>query len=194
MGLTKDAPVVLVHSSAAKGNFGFVTFAYWTLKTAGFTNMSILNGGIAEWKSAGGEMSKLPVEIIRSNTKTVMNDTWLATHKDVEAVLDGTSTAQLLDARPLHQIMKEASLEGSFTLNAEDLVAGENGQAGDDFSIFLKVKQAGLNWDYDEVITYCNSGALATVDWFMANEIAGISNVKVYGHSLKALKKAEKKG
>lgn len=190
MGLTKDAPVVLVHSSAARGNFGFATFAYWTLKTAGFTNMSILNGGIAEWKAAGGEMSKTPVEITRSDTKIAINDKWLATHEDVDAVLDGTSTAQLLDARPLHQIMQDASLEGSFTLNAVDLVEGENGQAGDDFSIFLKIKQAGLNWDYDEVITYCNNGALATVDWFMANEIAGISNVKVYGHSLKSRQKA----
>lgn len=193
MGLTKDDPVVLVHSSAARGNFGFATFAYWTLKTAGITNMSILNGGISAWKAAGGDMSKVPADITRSNTQIVINDKWLATHEDVDAVLDGTSTAQLLDARPLHQIMQNASLEGSFILNAEDLIEGKNGQAGDDFSIFLKIKQAGLNWEYDEVITYCNSGALATVDWFMANEIAGISNVKVYGHSLKARRQAEKR-
>ena len=192
MGLSYDRPVVLVHSSGAKGNFGFATFAYWTLKTAGFTNMAILNGGIAEWKASGGEMSKEKVKIVKSDTQAFINDEWLATHEDVDAVLDGTSTAQLLDARPLHQIMEDASLEGSFTLNAEDLVAGKNGQAADDLSIFMKIKQAGLDWEYDEVITYCNNGALATVDWFMANEIAGIPNVKVYGHSLKARRKAEK--
>lgn len=191
MGLTKDRPVVLVHSSAAKGNFGFATFAYWTLKSAGFTNMAILNGGIAEWKSAGGEMTQEPTEIVRSDEEVTVVDKWMATHEDVDAVLDGTSSAQLLDARPLHQIMEEGSLEGSFVLNAEELVTGANGKAADDFSIFLKVKQAGLDWEYDEVITYCNNGALATVDWFMANEIAGIPNVKVYGHSLKARKKAE---
>lgn len=191
MGLTKDRPVVLVHSSGAKGNFGFATFAYWTLKSAGFTNMAILNGGIAEWKAIGGEMTTVPTKIVRSDQIATVVDTWMATHEDVDAVLDGTSSAQLLDARPLHQIMEEASLEGSFVLNAEDLVAGENGKAADDFSIFLKIKQAGLDWEFDEVITYCNNGALATVDWFMANEIAGIPNVKVYGHSLKARKKAE---
>ncbi len=190
-GLTMDRPVVLVHSSGAKGNFGFVTFAYWTLKSAGFTNMSILNGGIAAWKRSGGEMTQVPAEIIPSQQLAEINDSWLATHEDVDAVLAGTSNAQLLDARPLHQIMDEAPLEGSFTLNAEDLVAGADGQAGDDLSIFLKIKQAGLDWEFDEVITYCNNGALATVDWFMANEIAGIPNVKVYGHSLKARRKAE---
>lgn len=191
MGLTKDRPVVLVHSSGAKGNFGFVTFAYWTLKTAGFTNMSILNGGIKAWRAADGALSKTPTKIQRSDQVVTVDDTWLATHQDVDAVLDGTSNAQLLDARPLHQIMDEGSLEGSFVLNAEELIAGEDGQAADDLSIFLKIKQAGLDWEYDEVITYCNNGALATVDWFMANEIAGIPNVKVYGHSLKARRKAE---
>ena len=191
MGLTKDRPVVLVHSSGAKGNFGFATFAYWTLKSAGFTNMAILNGGIKAWKASGGEMTQTPTKIVRSDEVAVANHTWLATHEDVDAVLNGTSHAQLLDARPLHQIMDDASLEGSFTLNAEDLIGGEHGQAADDLSIFLKIKQAGLDWEYDEVITYCNNGALATVDWFMANEIAGIPNVKVYGHSLKARRKAE---
>ncbi len=191
-GLTHDKPIVIVHSSAARGNFGSAAFVYWSLKSAGFTNMAILNGGISGWRDIGGEISKTATKITRSDTVVTLDPSWLATHKDVDAVLDGSSRAQLLDARPIHQIMKEASLDGSFTLNAEELVTGEGATAASDESIFMRIKKADLDWQFNDVITYCNNGALAAVDWFMASEIAEIPNVRVYAHSLKARHKAEK--
>lgn len=190
-GLTNDRPIVIVHSSAAKGNFGSAAFVYWTLKSAGFDNMAILNGGIKGWRDIGGEMSTTPTQIVPSTISVSLRDDWLATHEDVDAVLDGTSTAQLLDARPLHQIMENASLDGSFTLDANELVAGQNAQAANDESIFMRIKQADLDWEFNEVITYCNNGALAAVDWFMASEIAEIPNVRIYAHSLNARQKAQ---
>lgn len=190
-GLTHDKPVIIVHSSAAKGNFGSAAFVYWTLKSAGFQNMAILNGGIRGWEEAGGEMSQTFVPITPSSTRASLSPEWLATHEDVDAVLDGTSNAQLLDARPLHQIMENASLDGSFELNANELVAGEGATAVSDESIFMRIKQADLDWEFNDVITYCNNGALAAVDWFMASEIAEIPNVRIYAHSLNARQRAQ---
>ena len=190
-GLTHNQPIVIVHSSAAKGNFGSAAFVYWTLKSAGFQNMAILNGGIRGWEDAGGEMSQTPVPITPSSTRASLSPEWLATHEDVDAVLDGTSNAQLLDARPLHQIMETASLDGSFMLNANELVAGEGATAVSDESIFMRIKQADLDWEFNDVITYCNNGALAAVDWFMASEIAEIPNVRIYAHSLNARQRAQ---
>ncbi|MEO9516311.1 MAG: rhodanese-like domain-containing protein [Paracoccaceae bacterium] len=191
-GLTYDRPIVIVHSSAAKGNFGSAAFVYWTLKSAGFDNMAILNGGIQGWKDIGGTVSTQSTEIVRSDVVVQLDQSWLATHEDVDAVLDGTSTAQLLDARPIKQIMKDASLDGSFTLNAEELVTGDGATAASDQSIFMRIKKADLDWEFNDVITYCNNGALAAVDWFMASEIAEIPNVRVYAHSLKARARAER--
>ncbi len=190
-GIPNDRPIVIVHSSAAKGNFGSAAFVYWTLKSAGFSNMAILNGGIRGWKESGGEMSKISTPIVQSTSQVSLNNKWLATHEDVDAVLDGTSNAQLLDARPLHQIMKTASLDGSFNLNANELVSGSMASAVSDESIFMRIKQADLDWEYNDVITYCNNGALAAVDWFMASEIAEIPNVRIYAHSLNARQKAK---
>lgn len=190
-GLTKGAPIIIAHSSAARGNFGSAAFVYWTLKSVGFENISILNGGVKGWKEAGHPMSKKTTKIVRSDLSVTLDKAWLATHQDVDEVLDGTSTAQLLDARPLHQIMKDASLDGSFTLNAEELVSGTGATAVDDQSIFMRIKQADLDWEFNEVITYCNNGALAAVDWFMASEIAEIPNVRIYAHSLSARQKAK---
>lgn len=190
-GLDHHRPIVIVHSSAAKGNFGSAAFVYWILKSAGFENIAILNGGISGWKDAGGEVSKTPTEITRSTATASLNTKWLATHEDVDEVLAGTSDAQLLDARPLHQIMENASLDGSFTLHAAELITGENATAASDESIFMRIKKADLDWQYTDVITYCNNGALAAVDWFMASEIAEIPNVRIYAHSLNARQRAK---
>lgn len=190
-GLTHDHPIVLVHSSASQGNFGSAAFVYWTLKSAGFDNMAILNGGVTSWQDSGLTLSTTPTPIEPSDTVVSLDDEWLATHEDVDAVLDGTSSAQLLDARPIHQIRKEASLEGSFKLNASELITEDGARAGSDSSIFMRLKRADLDWQYNDVITYCSNGALAAVDWFMASEIAEIPNVRMYAHSLNARQKAK---
>ena len=190
-GLTHTKPIVIVHSSAAKGNFGSAAFVYWMLKSAGFRNMAILNGGIAGWTEMGGAMETTVTPIEPSDVAVTLDTTWLATHSDVDAVLDGTSQAQLLDARPIHQIAENASLDGSFQLHAGELVSGAGATAGSDQSIFMRIKQADLDWQYTDIITYCNNGALAAVDWFMASEIAEIPNVRIYAHSLDARQRAQ---
>ena len=190
-GLTHDKPIVIVHSSAAKGNFGSAAFVYWMLKSTGFERIAILNGGISGWKNAGGAMSKDKTQITPSEISVTLSEVWLATHEDVDAVLAGTSHAQLLDARPLHQAAKNAPLDGAFKLNAEELITGQGATAASDQSIFMRIKQADLDWEYSDVITYCNNGALAAVDWFMASEIAEIPNVRIYAHSLKARDRAK---
>jgi len=190
-GLTHNQPIVLVHSSASEGNFGSAAFVYWTLKSAGFENMAILNGGVTSWQNNGLTLSTTATPIERSGTVVSLSSEWLATHEDVDAVLDGTSDAQLLDARPIHQIMEQESLEGSHTLNASELISEQGARAGSDTSIFMRLKQADLDWQYTDVITYCNNGALAAIDWFMASEIAEIPNVRMYAHSLNARQKAQ---
>ncbi len=193
-GLVKSRPVVIVHSSAAKGNFGSAAWVYWVLKSGGFTDLAILDGGIRAWKTAGQPLTRLGTPIRRSREVALLDTTWLATHEDVDAVIAGTSTAQLLDARPIHQIAGSASLPNSRWLDSGELMNGPDGQAGDQLAIFERLKFADVMWDSQDTITYCNNGLLAAVDWFMASEVAGIPNVRLYGHSLKARKAARPAG
>ena len=187
-GLTKDQPIVIVHGSAATSDLGAAAWAYWLLKTAGFEQLAILNGGMRSWQASGQDISTVPTPIVRSFEVATLNTSWLATHGDVDAVLAGESDAQLLDARPPQQIARKASLQGSVMMDATDLITGEAGQVGELLDIFTRVKEAELTWEFSEVITYCNDGTLAALNWFMASEIAGIPNVRVYGHSLDARK------
>ncbi|QPH55776.1 sulfurtransferase [Pontivivens ytuae] len=183
-GLVPERPVVIVHSSAARRNFGSAAWAYWMLKSAGFEDIAILDGGIRAWRDQGYAMSERPGRIVPIDLDLTLDRTWLATHADVNAVLRGESEAVLLDARPLWQIARRESLPGSTLLNGITLLEHEDGRAGDEMSIFERIKNAQhVDWMSD-VITYCNNGTLAAIDWFMASEIAGIENVRIYGHAL----------
>ncbi len=48
-GLEKDRPVLVVHAGASETDFGAAARVYWTLKTAGFPQLAVLNGGYEGW-------------------------------------------------------------------------------------------------------------------------------------------------
>src|SRR6185295_14179906 len=57
LGIDEDTHVVVVPAGVNVLDFGSAARTYWTLKYVGVKNLSILDGGIAAWRSAG-----LPVE------------------------------------------------------------------------------------------------------------------------------------
>ena len=58
IGADIDTPVVVVHRGDSYSDFGAAARVYWSLKTAGLTQLAILNGGFQAWKQAG-----LPISI-----------------------------------------------------------------------------------------------------------------------------------
>ena len=57
LGIDEDTRVVVVPAGVNVLDFGSAARTYWTLKYVGVKNVSILDGGVAAWRSAG-----LPVE------------------------------------------------------------------------------------------------------------------------------------
>src|SRR6478736_7094484 len=99
LGIDEDTHVVVVPAGVNVLDFGSAARTYWTLKYVGVKNVSILDGGVAAWRSAG-----LPVEhglkppSPKVFTATVDNSI-LALANDVEAI-EGKGGATLVDARP----------------------------------------------------------------------------------------------
>ncbi len=52
LGIDEDSYVVVVPAGVSATDFGSATRIYWTLKVAGISNLSILDGGIAAWTAA----------------------------------------------------------------------------------------------------------------------------------------------
>ncbi|MBT6305202.1 MAG: sulfurtransferase, partial [Rhodospirillaceae bacterium] len=56
LGLQQDEPIVIISEGDSNTDFGAAARVYWTLKSTGFQDLSILNGGRIAWRDA-----KLPL-------------------------------------------------------------------------------------------------------------------------------------
>jgi len=68
-------------------------------------------------------------------------------------------------------------------INFDKFWDAKNGRFASKDTIDGLVKQAGLV-DKDGVITFCNTGHLASIAWFGLSEIAGLKGVRLYDGSM----------
>ena len=192
LGLTLDKPVVIVPEGKTDTDFGAAARVYWTLKSSGFSDLSILNGGALAWESAGLAMSADPVVPQPSELDISFSDQWTADTEQVSAVARGEVDALLLDARPddFYQGRKShaAAARPGTLPGAENHVYtsffSEGSPAMSDISDPSSLReQLGID-DGEEVVSFCNTGHWAATNWFALSEVAGIENVKLYPGSM----------
>jgi len=192
LGLELDRPVVIVAQGDTDTDFGGAARVYWTLKSSGFTQLSVLNGGEQVWVNNGLPVSTDKVEPEPTELAISWNDAWTATTPDVDAVVAGTQKAALVDARPpaffegkaAHPAAaRPGTLPGAesypytnfFQSGATAITPG--GDAG-------AIRKALGIKDDEEVVSFCNTGHWAATNWFAMSELAGMKDVKLYPGSM----------
>ncbi|HET9717537.1 MAG TPA: sulfurtransferase [Pseudolabrys sp.] len=188
LGIDEDSRVIVVPAGVNVLDFGSAARTYWTLKYAGVKNVSILDGGIAAWRTAS-----LPLEAgvkapsPKIFTATVDNSI-LATASDVEAI-ESKGGASLIDARPASFFLgKEKApaskayghIPGAVNVDsAEFYDSGTNRlrSKADLAVIAKKVPDTHL-------VNYCNTGHWAATDWFVFHELLGYKDAKLYAGSM----------
>ena len=95
LGLTPETRTVLVYTGVDSTDFATAARSYWTLKSLGVRDISILNGGLNAWRGAGLPVSNQPAQVARSNWRPRFNPRWLATRDGSEffAVLNEALSA-----------------------------------------------------------------------------------------------------
>src|SRR5882762_10342205 len=99
LGIDEDSHVVVVPAGVSYSDFGAAARTYWTLKYAGIGNVSILDGGLAAWKSAGLTLdtgARAPSPAIFTST---IDKSILALASEVEK-LEASGGVSLIDAPP----------------------------------------------------------------------------------------------
>lgn len=187
-GLTMGKPVVIAYLGANPSDFGAAARVYWTLKSAGFVQISILDGGVQAWAEAGLPLTTHPVTPEPSGIRTTFSTQWLATRDEVKAISRGDAPGALIDARPDVFLSGEkkhpaATLAGTIP-NARQFQFTQwfDGQkaavGGGLLARFRKPDGDG------PVVSFCNTGHWAAINWFMMSEIQGIDGVKLYPESM----------
>ncbi len=185
LGIDEDSRVVIVPAGVSATDFGSATRVYWTLKVAGLSRLSILDGGQAAWVAAGygvetGTNTPSPTIFTASLNRDLM-----AVTADVEKIL-GDGNGALVDARAppyfLGKLKADAAqayghIPGAISLDSETFYDPKTNRLrprAELAAIAARVPAAV------PVVTYCNTGHWASTDWFVLSELLGRRDVRLY--------------
>ena len=149
--------------------------AWWLLTASGLTNVRILDGGLAAWVAAGGELQTGEVTAEPGNVTVLHEDMYDSSRPTLTAEQVGEVT--LLDARPAERFRGDGDepagavsghIPGAKSLPFAALLDADGTFLGDDALAGL-LAERGVGGDGDggggegPVGAYCGSGISATV-------------------------------
>jgi len=195
LGIGRADRVVVTYHGKNATDFGAAARVYWTLKSAGLTEIAILNGGLVAWTRAGQGLSTDTAVIERSTEAFSLSGEWMITRAGVRAVVDGSADAQIIDARPLpffkgarkHKAARAAgTIEGAAQITHSTWFRRDDKRRiGSVEDIIRLAREAGVeSGEARPIASFCNTGHWAATNWFALSELAGVRNVKLYPESM----------
>lgn len=191
LGLTPQTHAVIVYAGEDSTDFGSAARVYWTLKSLGVRELSVLNGGQKAWQAAGLPTTPRVVPAMASNWQPQFDDRWLATRSDVQGALDSEQVL-LVDARP------EPFFAGRKAHPAAGSWGTLPGAVNLDNARFFKPDGAALmskpelaqvvrplqQAPGEETVSFCNTGHWAATEWFVLSEVLGTPGARLYPGSM----------
>ena len=193
LGLTASTHAVVVSTGKDATDFGASARVYWTLKSLGLTELSIVNGGMQAWAEAGLPQTTASTVIAPTTFAPTFDSRWLATREQVVQHVQ-KQDALLLDSRPtaFYQGNTQAptakaagTLPGAqhFDFNQWFTPGSSHFNQAGAADVASKIQLPAADADIPTV-AFCNTGHWAATEWFAVSEIAGQPNTKLYAGSM----------
>ena len=196
-GLNKTAkPIVIVPTGESVDSMDMATRLYFQLRYFGEPRdkVAILNGGVNAWIQAGYPVSTAKVSPPKGDWAAGAEDK--AILASLQQVKEGLQSGkeQFVDARPTAQFLgivkkpinKTAGhLPGARSLPTDAIVKPVG--AAHEFMTADQYKKIYAEFNIQPespTITYCNTGHLASGAWFVAHEVLGNKNSRLYTGSM----------
>jgi thiosulfate/3-mercaptopyruvate sulfurtransferase len=188
LGIDEDMHVVVVPAGVHHTDFGSAARTYWTLKVAGISKVSILDGGYAAWAAEQNAVEAGPSKPSPRIFSATLNKALLAEAGDV-ARIEQTGGATLIDSRPASFFV------GKLKAPAVKAYGHIPRAVNVDSATFYDSRTNRLKPQSElaviaatlpggPAITYCNTGHWAATDWFVLSELLGRSDVRLYYGSM----------
>ncbi len=194
-GIQRDTHVVIAPTGSDGSDFGGAARFYWTLKLAGISKVSILEGGLGAWGAAGYPQETTTPDIKPSGIKVALDKSQIVTTEQLTHLIkqraSGAKKFVLTDSRnedyfkgvEKHSAQARAgTLPGATNFDHEEWFQLNTGKLLPKAQLEKLAKEAGLITS-DEVITFCNTGHWSATTWFVLSEILGQKNVRLYPES-----------
>lgn len=190
LGVDNNSHVILVAPGGSYGDMGWATRIYWTFKTLGHDNVSILNGGMAAWVKDKGAVETGAAKVAAKSFTPHPRPEMIATTDDVKAAKG--KGVLLVDSRPEDQYSginrnpkatENGTLEGAKNLPTGWFTENGGGLFRSKPQLEQLYKHAGVPVS-GEQINFCNTGHLASIGWFVSSELVGNKKAKLYDGSM----------
>ena len=192
LGINQESHVIIVPAGVSSTDFGSSARAYWTFKSFGHEKVSILNGGWAKWNETYPSQIERGAPTAPKNgsfNASFINDDYIDTKGVEQVVMDKISNIILLDGRPEKQFWgeeKHPKVLAAGHIPGATLLTQSN--AYDEINNKLKSTNALKEiYGYIQskpVVSYCNTGHWAAMNWFVLSELLGNENVTLYDGSM----------
>lgn len=195
LGLERDTETVIVYEGKDATDFGAAARVYFTLKAAGLTNLSILNGGVKAWQAAGKPLTTDAAPAIKPSAYVArVNGNMVATRQEVELAVKNKAGV-LIDARPAPFYLGETrhvaakvpgTIEGAKNIS-HAVWFGKDGNtllATDEIRRIAQQNGLVPPADGSQTVSFCNTGHWASTNWFVLSEVLGQPNVAMYPDSM----------
>jgi thiosulfate/3-mercaptopyruvate sulfurtransferase len=190
LGVNNDSQVVIIPAGTNASEFGGATRVYWTFKVLGHDAVTILDGGYAAWTKANQQVSTDATTAAAGDFKAEFRPELLADVKEVtDAIasdvnlIDARSVAQFIGKEKTNTVQKLGTVPSAVNINFDQFYHPDVPSFANATEIAELVKAAGVATD-NGLITFCNTGHLASIAWFGLSEVEGIKNVRLYDGSM----------
>jgi thiosulfate/3-mercaptopyruvate sulfurtransferase len=188
IGIDENSQVVVTPAGVSFTDFGSAARVYWTLKVAGVSKVSILDGGVAAWKAAGLPLDSGVVKPSPAIFTATLDESLIAQLGDVEKI-EKSGGATLVDARPASffrgkekapTVAAYGHIPGALDVDSAGFYDAKTNRLKpkDELAAIASKIPAG------PAVSYCNTGHWAATDWFVLHEVLGRENVKLYDGSM----------
>jgi thiosulfate/3-mercaptopyruvate sulfurtransferase len=193
-GVSNDSLVVFYSSAADQKGYTFATREFWTAWMFGLRNTALLHGGFDAWTEQKHPVSTEAVMPKEGNFAIHdMSLDSIATWPDIYYAL-ATKKMQVVDARePAHfngidtdkRLLKHGHIPGAVEVAYYKFVKKQ----GNYYEMITPIEAKQVLGDNKvslnkPIIDYCNTGHLASADWFAIKFLAGAKDVRMYDASM----------
>lgn len=195
-GINAGKPIVLVPVGLDTADVDEALRVYWQFKVYGENNIAVLDGGMAGWLVEGRPVEQSPAKTNSAGTwlaKTDLSSQYFASAEDVaQSIADQSATT--IDARDLKSylgltkrdyVFAYGHIPGAKLFPGELMTKAANGAVKFYSEKTYQAMMAAQGIDNSKpVISYCNSGHLASGPWFVASQVLGNKSARLYDGSM----------
>ena len=190
LGINKDSHVIIYSHYSNKKDILKASYIMWAMEYYGFTNTSMLDGGLKAWQEELFEMNTTEYIAIKQGTFQVKREVKLIA--DLEFVKKEIGHANMIDARPAKYYFgsqKQVVLAKAGHIPQAKSYFWQYSFEGDyikDKALLEKMLILGLNLEPNKItITYCTGGLETSMNFFILHRILGFNNIYLYDASMK---------